>query len=384
MKKILYIWKGPYPFEIRIKKICESLADFGFDVTILCKWNREALETETINNVKIIRAGYNKNTKLLAPFPYNRFWFNEIEKIIDRIKPNLIFNREFFLATETSKAARKRNIPVIMDMAEHYPAALRTFEKYNKPIFKLLFHKLKLPDAYEKHAVKLMDGVIVVCDEQKTRLSDELFYPSNKIEVVQNTPFKLVKSFSKPNPNNEITLCHHGYLTGDKAIHEFLKGFLLACDTNTKLKFVVAGFGECLSAYKDIVNKSKHNSKVVFTGEYNYDDLENIIRNSTAGVVPFRITDFNNYTIHNKIFDYFSYSKPVIVSECNPLKRIINETNAGYCSSCESPDDAKKSILEFADMDLAKFSKNAYRAYTEKYNWGMDSIKLLDFVRKYL
>ena len=156
-----------------LKKICESLVQFGYDVTILCKWNNEVNQKEVINGIKIIRAGYQKKSFLFAPVPYNIFWKNEIRNAIEDINPDLIINREFFLMTETSSIAKPKKIPIIMDMAENYPAAMREFKKYDKPLFKLFFRNLKLPDKYEKYTLKLIDGLIVVCDEQKQRIINQ-------------------------------------------------------------------------------------------------------------------------------------------------------------------------------------------------------------------
>ena len=84
MKKIVYIWKGPYPFEIRIQKICESSANNGYDVTVLCRWDKEAREEETINGVKIIRNGFNKDLRYYYPIPFNPLWKSFLKQKISK------------------------------------------------------------------------------------------------------------------------------------------------------------------------------------------------------------------------------------------------------------------------------------------------------------
>ena len=97
-------------------------------------------------------------------------------------------------------------------------------------------------------------------------------------------------------------------------------------------------------------------------------ELESIIKNSNVGVIPFHITEFNNNTIHNKLFDYFSYSKPVLVSECKPLERIINETDAGIVRDCSTAEKCKFAILEFYNSNIESMSVNAFNAFFNKYN----------------
>jgi hypothetical protein len=123
-KKVLYIWKGPYPWDVRTAKFCESLNNNDYDVHLLARWKDDKYEKEKINNIIVHRVGYKKNHKLSIPIPYNPIWKTAIQKKIKEILPDLIIVREIMLAEVSGKLAKKNNIPIIMDMAENYPAAM--------------------------------------------------------------------------------------------------------------------------------------------------------------------------------------------------------------------------------------------------------------------
>ncbi len=384
MKKILYVWDKHYPWDVRTEKITESLALAGYDVHVLARWKGEEKENEQFANVKIRRVGYKSPAILTLPIYGNLFWNSAIRKAVKELKPDLIIVREIILGIQTGKIAKSFNIPIIMDMAENYPAAMRDWKEYNQnAVLRFLVHSLKIPDWIEKKSVKLMSGIITVCKEQNSRLSDSYSYPLQNCVVVHNTPLKGSITSNPLTQNQIITFCHHGHLTSEKDVSKFVKAFIAACDKKNNLYLKLAGGGHCLDDLKQIVSASKHENKIDFLGKYDYKDLSKILASCNIGVIPYQISDFNQYTIHNKIFDYFAAGRPVLVSENNPQKRVIEETNAGWIADCENIEELTKVILSIADTDLQPFSKNAIEA-SNKYCWENDFKSLLDFVNKFI
>lgn len=384
MIKILYIWKGPFPFEIRIEKICRSLIKFGYDVSVLCL-NPHGMKPrkENFAGIKIFRT--ESDGAKYKPIPYNPNWKHLIYRVVQEIHPDLIINREFYLLTETLAAAGKIGIPVIVDMAENYPAALREFQNSQTLLKQFLFRTLQLPDHYEKFCIPKAQGVIVVCEEQIERL-EKIGVPAENIAVVQNTPSLVSSDAAIPDfkQNDEFTFVHHGYLSRDKSIAEFLKGFLLFSERRGGVRLILAGDGEYAGEYKKIVSASPNKDKVVFTGSYKIEDLNSIIRQADCGVLPFLPTDFNNYTIQNKLFDYFSNARPVLVSNCKPLERIINETEAGISADCSTPENSVLAIEKMLNTCSSEMSRNAQEAFRKKYNWENDENVLAEFIKKFI
>lgn len=385
MKKILYIWKGQYPFEIRIQKICESLVKLGYEVTVLCRWNYEDIAEDIINGVRVIRTGFKQNLKLYLPIPYNLFWKKAINKVVAESKPDLIINREFYLLTETIAIAHQMNIPVIVDMAENYPAALREFQHSQTAFKQFLFRTLEIPDIYEKFIVPKADGVIVVCDEQIPRLQS-IGVKAEDISVVHNTPLldSEVNFRASANELSHFRFIHHGYLSGDKSILPFIKGFLLLCQTRSDIDFIIAGTGECFEKYKKEISNHPFADRIKLLGYYNIGDLNSIIAKADIGVLPFATTDFNNFTIQNKIFDYFANSTPVLVSLCHPLKRVIEETKAGLALDCSTPESCAIAIETMINNLNPEMPINAYTAYKNKYNWQNDEKTLCKFIERFI
>lgn len=382
-KKILYIWKGAYPWDVRTEKFCDTLSQNAYDVLLLARWNGEEQQNEIIHNIKISRVGFKQKSAFSLPIPYNPVWYYEIKKAIQSFKPDLIIVREIMLAESAGKLARKFNLPIIMDMAENYPAAMRDWKKYNSnAVSKFLVHNLKLPDITERKSLKFMNHIIAVCDEQIERLNSAYNYPAEKISIVHNTPSKKLLSGDNIIDSEKIIIGHHGYLSAEKSIKNFILGFNIAYKTRQDIEFHIWGDGECYSDYQEIVNTGCSCDSIQMHGNYNYSQIGDILNSVDLGVIPYQISDFNNYTIHNKIFDYFAVGKPVLVSEALPLQRIIRETNAGIIADCEQPSKIAEALIALDKSKLNKFGKNAYLSYLNKYNWKNDSEILINVVQR--
>lgn len=382
MKKVLIIWKDFYPWDVRIEKFCRTLSK-SYDITLLCRWGIGQELQENKDGYTIVRVNFFNKTFLTLPVNRNPFWTIALNKYVKSFQPDLIIVREMHIALNAGLIAKKFNIPIIMDMAENYPAAMRLFKKYNSNmLIRSLVHDVRLPDMIERASLNVMDGVITVCDEQILRLKSLNFV--GETQVIHNTPHSLKtnQDISKIIGNNEITIGHHGWLSKDKDISKFIEIFTKACKINKNLKLKIAGVGECYEDYLKLVGES--NSSIEFLGKYDYDDLNNVLSTFSFGILPYEPNDFNNYTIHNKIFDYFNLGKPVIVSNANPLKRIIEESGAGLVYDFNDDSSLYKLLINLNFDNYKIMSDNAKSICINKYNWDIDSTYLTNFIERFI
>lgn len=379
-KKIVYVWKSPYPWDVRVEKICKSLSK-DYEVLILARWDGEPKKAEQIDGITIKRVGFKEKSIKSTPLSFTPLWKKELEAVIKGYKPDLLIVREIMLGTLVGKMAKKHNIPAVMDMAENYPALMKLWRKYNDSFLKrFAMRTLNIPKMVERNSVNLMNGIIVVCEEQIERLNNSYKFPKDKIAIVKNTPF-LVENEIKSNKttDNKIKFLHHGWLTEEKRIDNFIKAFIICFKNNENYQLDIAGNGNCIGEYKALAQGVDN---INFLGEYKYNELNEIIAESSIGILPYEINDFNEFTIHNKLFDYFALSKPVLVSKARPIARIVDKTNSGYIVDCESVDSIVDFLKKADFSNLEDMGRNANKAYKEQYNWENDEKTLLKFVKE--
>lgn len=368
---------------MRVERICDILREVA-NVTILARWQGEKLEKETIDNFQIKRVGFNQKSIASSPYPFNQLWKKEIAKTIETLKPSFVVVREIMLAEMSAKLAHKFNTKCIIDMAENYPAAMRAWKKYNDSFpRKFAVQTLKLPDIVERRAVKEADFIITVCEEQNERLAKEYSFSAENSIAIYNAPSNSFASNKVSIKCNIPIFGHHGYLSADKNLDKFILGFAKAIERNgAKYQLHLHGDGESKIELEILVQKLNMQENIKFFGSYQFSQLDSIIEGYDFGIVPYTPNGFNNYTIHNKFFDFIAKGKPILASETLPFKRIFKENNIGICRNCEEIDSIALAIEEMQTLNYASVSANSIQLFKEKYSLENEKNKLLKYLNQ--
>lgn len=384
MKKILYIWKDKYPWDVRVEKFCRTLTKSGFDVLLLARWKGEVKREEEIDGFFVKRACYNQRPLLSQPLSINYYWRKEIKNAIDGFKPDIIITREFFLTSAAKSFAK--DIPVIMDMAEHYPAAMKGWDKYNSNLLlKTAVHNLEIPAILEKDAIKHSDAIITISQELENRLLNNFnVSPDNCIQVL-NTPELSMFSTVDKGINNPVTrFAYHGHFSNDRNLVKLVTAFIEAVKINNDVTLFMAGTGENFEYISNLIHKARCENKITLYGEYKMSDYNTFLSCMDIGILPYKTNEFINHIISNKLFDYMACGKPVIVSNAEPMKRILSETQSGIVVDCEKADNITEAVINMANSYPVQLSKNGIHWAESKYNWEIDSNKLINFINKFI
>ena len=368
-KTILYVVNAKVPEEIRAEKICSALANMGNRVIIACKWSGEDLIRETKQGYLVCRIG--KDKRLATCFPGNPIWTNAINDLVHDFKPDIIICREMIPLLSCTQAAKGRNIPIILDMAEHYPAAMREWKKYSQnPLSRFFVHTLPLPELIESHAVKHADAIITVCEEQNQRLQSQYSYPKEALFIVHNTPEKSIFNDVIPRCNiPPITFGHHGYFTLERNLENLVLGFDIAAKRFPDITLLLAGTGETLEDVSRLVQTVSSRDRIHLTGPYKAKDLSDLYNRTDIGILPYAEQEFRQFTLPNKAFDYMACGKPIISSGLLPMKRLLDETGAGIYGPCSSPEDISLMIERMMEADIQTMSARGHQAFLSKYHW---------------
>lgn len=384
MKRVLIVWQAAYPWEVRIEKMARSFMAEGCEVALVCRRTKHSeKDHEVINGIQIHRIGsLSRIGRILSvPLPFNFFWISKIFKRIQSFKPDMVVARDIPVTEITlgafGKIGRGFKKPLLLlDMAEHYPAAMRGWKKYERGFGRFFVHFLRLPDLIERRAVKRFNLISVVCDEQKDRLIRDYQVPQSKIVVLNNSP--TAGSFKNARTGSSFpirTIAHHGHMTPERGLILLIEAFSRVAIKYPDVNLVFAGSGEVAEDVKQLIETYGLQSRVQMTGRFQFSDLDRLYGECDAAVLPYPPNEFINHTLSNKIFDYMLCGKPLLISGVIPMKRLIQETGGGIVFEPYDVNALEKGLnqlLSLTSDQLASMGKNAEKVVTEKYTWDVE------------
>ncbi|MHB9154363.1 MAG: glycosyltransferase family 4 protein [Endomicrobiales bacterium] len=390
--KIGLVWHGAFPWDIRIEKFCRSLVKGGNEVVIISRGDGKTPLRETWEGITVLRIylrirllGGFVSRLLSLPLFFNPFWLSRAWAIIQKERIQLLLVRDLPLAFPLGFLGRYLKIPVILDMAENYPAALLAYR--NKLYRPFLFGNAWLPRKYEKMALSYMEHVIVVAPEQRERLV-KMGYPQERIAVVGNTPDReyLLRLAAADIRDREITgryILYSGFIDHHRGIRTLVLAFNEIKDACKDCQLVLIGKGKEYGALESLVQYYHLEGRVVFKGWLDFSRIPAYIRRSALCVIPHLKTEHTDTTLPNKIFDYLLFGKPVIVSDAKPLNRIIREFRCGEVFKSGDYLDLSRALLRVLSAPGADYGGRGSELVRTKYNWDNDSRVLLRLIERY-
>ncbi|MEC9332915.1 MAG: glycosyltransferase, partial [Candidatus Thermoplasmatota archaeon] len=115
------------------------------------------------------------------------------------------------------------------------------------------------------------------------------------------------------------------------------------------------------------------------------EEVPNAIMECDIGIVPHQKHAHTDATIPHKLFQYMLGRRPVIVSNCKPLERIVKETQSGLVfESGNTKDLAAKIEKLFGDAALRKaLGSNGRVASSGEYSWEVEGQKLVKLYEQF-
>lgn len=362
-KKVCHITSAHGRYDVRIFiKQCKSLANNGYDVTLIVNDDKD---DEVIDGVKIISTNYNPENRI------DRFINSQkllMSKAID-INADIYHLHDPDLLPIGNKLKRLGE-KVIFDSHEDVPEQIRD-KQWIPRIFRNMVSKMY--EFYEKKSLKKYNSVISVTPHIVERLRKV-----NPItSMITNYPIvdKDMEVIRKP----RRAICFAGGV-GQQWCHDKI---LNAIEDIDNIKYILAGTGS--DEYISMLKSLPAWSKVEYRGRVSHAEVKTIYSQSLIGMALNYSTQAKKEgTLGNtKLFEFMEAKLPVICTNYNLWKEIIDEYHCGLYVDPNDIEEIKYAINHIIDNpEEAKImGERGRQAVIEKYNWGMQEKKLLELYR---
>lgn len=386
---ILKIWDADYPWDVRAEKVMGSLTGAGHEVHLVARNNarrpiQEELPEATVHRLRPWRFLPGKVDRL-AQFPafVSPRWYSRMLEVGRRINADAVLVRDLPLAPTARAVARRLGVPVVLDMAENYPAMIRDIWLGGRQgPFDFLVRNPRLVEMVERRTLPAMDHVIVVVEESGERL-ERLGVSPDRITVVSNTPSASRIPEQPVDLDGDVEtlrMVYLGLLEKPRGIETVLDGVALLHNRGVKVFVDIIGGGMDEALFRATAERNGLGSDVVhFHGMLPYDDALAIFHQSHVGLVPHFAVESWSTTIPNKLFDYMSYGLPIITSDAPPVARVVNQIGSGAVFRSEDPVDFARAVESLLDGEHRRQCGAAgRRAVLERYNWANDAERLIE------
>jgi glycosyltransferase involved in cell wall biosynthesis len=383
-----------FPPDIRVEKEARALLSAGHKLSILCSSIKSRPNIETWNGIKIHRLApleglFRKREGLWRSITLGSHrWEREIQEVIKKEEIDIVHLHDLPLASSVRSASKKAGLYMVLDLHENYPAALRYYTGATS-IAEKIKHKLFLYPArlenYELKSSEAADQIFVVVDEAKERLV-ETGVQRDKITVIENTEdidyftqipidIEYLQEFQ-----NDFVISYIGGFGGEhRGLDIAIYAMPVIVEKIPNARLLLVGRGSIQSKLEKIASDLSIKDKVTIMGWQPFEKVPTLISLSQVCLVPHQSNPHTEATSPHKLFQYMLMGKPVIVSSCRPLQRIIQETGGGLVFEAGNCNSLAQSVIQLSDDDLRhRLGEAGRKAVLDKYNWQLTSRKLLE------
>jgi len=387
--KIGMILDAAFPPDPRVENEAVSLVNAGHEVFLFCLKYANEKSTEIINGIQVKRYDSNKLEYKLSALAYTVPFYTflmrkKIHQFIKESKIEALHIHDIRIAQAVFNANKKHHLPVVLDLHDNMPEVMKLYPHLQKFPGKYMISPKKWKQKEEEFIIRA-DKVISVSPEFIETLQNRLPSEKDKFVLVPNTirksffeDFKVDTSITEKYKDKFVIL----YL-GDTHIRRGLQTAISAIeklkDAIPNLKLVIVGKNTTDPILKEQVKTLKLESFVDFEGWQNVSLFQSYVLSSAICISPLHRNSQHDVAYANKIFQYMSLGKPLLVSDAIAQKRLVEKTNAGLVHEERDVDDFTTQVLKlYKDASLRdRLGENGKKFVRNEFSWEQTSKKLL-------
>jgi len=395
---MIYSENRPFPPDIRVEKEVKALCAKGHRISLLApRVPSNAKQEEKLYNdqVTIRRVHIDKpnlygrlSQIFLLEYPN---WIHHLSGFIAQYSPEVLHVHDLYLLPTSLQVGRSAGLPVIADLHENMPAARKAYRSGLKPLKKLVYavaFNYTIWRWHEARALRKCAKCIVVVPEAAERL---FLYgiPKDRIVIVSNTEDETTFTVNPESIDPEIVekyrlrwiVCYVGGIGPHRGIDTAIRAIPQAAKEISNLLLLIVGAKKNdQQKLMDLVKRNGAENWVDIIGWQPFDQIKGYILASKVCLVPHNNFEHTQTTVPHKLFQYMICGRPVIVSDCRPLSRIVKETKSGLVFKAGNSKDLAMQLVKLYNEPqiLNKMGTEGRSSALGPYAWRHDSKRLTD------
>ncbi|HHS98083.1 MAG TPA: glycosyltransferase WbuB [Chloroflexi bacterium] len=367
--KVVHFTVVHRPFDTRIfQKECRTLVREGYRVALVAPHTRR----EVVDGVEIVP---------LPRFP-NRLvrmgWGAWVAGwIVHRLRGDLYHFHDPELLPVGLLLKRSTSAPVIYDVHEDYPRLFAAKEWLPRS---LRGGAARLVERLEKRACRRLDGFVAATETIARR------FPPDKTRVVRNYPSLSVTQWvseDRRRYEGNYTLIYTGGWTVYRGVYQIVQA--LGYVTVPQARLVLLG-SMSSPRLAEAARELPGYERVEYLGKVPYREMYRYLNEAAVGLVCNQPVHGYQFALPNKLFEYMAAGLPVIASNFDLWREIVEGNECGVTVDPTSPRRIAEAIDDLLNRPDARrvMGRNARQAIRDKYNWEQESRKLVGLYEEVL
>ena len=388
--KIGMILDAPFPPDPRVENEAVSLVENGHEVFLFCLKYADEKASDTINGIQVRRYSSNtfeyKLSALAYTIPlYSVIMQKKIAKFIRETNIEALHIHDMRIAGAVYKVNVNFNLPIVLDLHDNMPEVMKLYPHLQKFPGKYLISPKKWKQK-EEEFIKKANKVIAVSPEFIDTLAVRLPLEKDKLVLVPNTirktffeDYKVNETIIKKYKSNFVIL----YL-GDTHLRRGIQTAIAALvklkDTIPEIKLVIVGKNTTDIILRKQVKDLQLEQFVDFEGWQNVSLFQSYILASEICISPLHRNLQHDVAYANKIFQYMSLAKPLLVSDAIAQRKLVEKVACGLVHKERDFEDfSNKVVTLYKNKPLRiALGESGKKFVQNEFSWEETSKKLIN------
>ncbi len=361
--------------DARVMREAETLSSAGYEVTVLCLRGEGLPDIEERDGYSIRRVADAGSATWRQPARKVGENLGRTAKMVaaaSELKPDVVHCHDTDTLPAGVQVKQATGVSLVYDAHELFPDMLSGHGR-SLPFVQMYWR------AIEKRVVPQADAVITVNDSRAGVLRERYGVSAHVVRSVPEVEplLRTDRLRAELGISSDIAIVlYQGGLIGGRALTRLAAAMRDVDDA----VLVFQGAGSEEPAMRSVVESQDLADRVILAGWVRPEELHEYACGADVGVVIYENTSLNNYhAAPNKLYAYLMAGLPMVASDFPGLREIVIGEDVGGVfdpSSAESIAAAMRGLLG-EPVRLAQMSDRARELAESRYNWGMESQRLL-------
>lgn len=354
--KIGMILDQVFPPDPRVENEAITLIDSGHEVFLFCLTYGHEKFFENISGIQVYRYKTNKLEYKFSALSYDMPFYKKmmkpkIDHFIRNTGVEILHIHDITIAGAVFSSNKKHQLKIVLDLHDNIPENMKFYPHLSKFPGKYIINPKKWKREEERF-IKKADRVITVSPSFVKDVIMRTGIKNKDIVLVPNTVrksfFKEANISEKINQkySNQFVVLYLGDTHLRRGLLTAIRATKILSNQIENFKLVIVGKNTTDYILKEEVKQLNIESYVDFEGWQDVSLFPSYIVSSNLCISPLNRSIQHDVAYPNKIFQYMSFGKPVLVSNATAQKEIIERANAGLVHEEKNENDFSKKVLE--------------------------------------